>query len=115
MLKSRACAFTVPTPFRLVYVFVVVGSIGRFSVGVNEGVPQPPLESLEIRVGMTVKRGKDWQYGNQDGQGNDEKLALGTVIEVRKWKKAADVNLEGNKADEKADENVVKKMLKKAV
>eukprot|EP00944_MAST-04C_sp_MAST-4C-sp1_P003851 g3851.t1 len=108
MLKSRACAFTVPTPFRLVYVFVVVGSIGRFSVGVNEGVPQPPLESLEIRVGMTVKRGKDWQYGNQDGQGNDEKLALGTVIEVRKWKKAADVNLEGNKADEKADENVVK-------
>ena len=40
--------------------------------------------------------------------------ALGTVIEVRKWKKAADVNLEGNKADEKVDENVVK-MPKKAV
>ena len=27
---------------------------------------------------------------------------------MRKWKKAADANLEGNKADEKADENVVK-------
>ena len=41
-------------------------------------------------------------------KGMMRKLALGTVIEVRKWKKAADVNLEGNKADEKADENVVK-------
>ena len=87
MLKCRAGPFAVPTPFRLVYVFVVVASVGRFSVGVNEGVPQPPLESLEIRVGMTVKRGRDWQYGNQDGQGSDGKLALGTVIEVRKWKK----------------------------
>ena len=54
MLKCRAGPFAVPTPFRLVYVFVVVASVGRYSVGVNEGVPQPPLEDLEIRVGMTV-------------------------------------------------------------
>ena len=62
MLKSRACAFTVPTPFRLVYVFVVVGFIGRFSVGVNEGVLDLPLESLEIRVddGQTGERLAIW-------------------------------------------------------
>ncbi len=74
----------------------------------NEGIPQPPIEQVEIRVGMTVIRGRDWQYGNQDGQGDDGRPALGTVIEVRKWKKPQDSNLEGNKADEKADETVIK-------
>ena len=48
----------------------------------NEGIPQPPIEQVEIRVGMTVIRGRDWQYGNQDGQGDDGRPALGTVIEV---------------------------------
>ena len=78
---------------------VVVLFVLSFNVAVSSASSDDT--KVEIRVGMTVVRGPDWQYGNQDGKGDDGKLALGTVIEVRKWKSAHDTNLEGNKADEK--------------
>ena len=76
---------------------------------VNHGIPQPPIENVQIQVGMVVKRGRDWQYGDQDGMKPDGKPALGVVVEVRKWKKSpvADI-VHGNKVDETAPEDIVR-------
>ena len=93
--------------------FVIILFVLSFNVAVSSA--SSDFTKVEIRVGMTVVRGPDWQYGNQDGKGDDGKLALGTVIEVRKWKSAHDSNLEGNKADERADENVIKNVKENAM
>ena len=48
----------------------------RLAESVNQGIPQPPIENVQIQVGMVVKRGRDWQYGDQDGMKADGKPAL---------------------------------------
>ena len=42
-------------------------------------MPEPSAD--DVAVGMVVKRGKDWRYGEQDG-GPD---SFGVVVEVREW------------------------------
>ena len=100
-MKRRACRCV---QF-LACVLVLFLSGGR---SVNHDIPQPPIDTVQIQVGMVVKRGADWQYGNQDGQTPDGKVALGIVVEVRKWKKSPVGDLQGgNRADEKAPDNIV--------
>ena len=50
---------------------------------------------VQVAVGMTVERGPDWRYGNQDGRDSKRDAAgrrklrkgggLGTIVEVREW------------------------------
>jgi len=81
----------------------------RLAESVNQGIPQPPIENVQIQVGMVVKRGRDWQYGDQDGMKADGKPALGVVVEVRNWKKSPMADIaHGNKVDETAPEDIVR-------